>query len=84
MLSEQEAVERAWAVIRATGITVTGLERVRKVQAAQLPPGFTATGDVWAFTFARPKVPGECVAGGDFVHVRVSDRTGEATLVLSK
>jgi len=84
MLTEQEAVERAWAVIRGKGITVTGLESVRKVQTAQMPPAIAALGDIWAVSFGRPKAPGERSPGTDSVFVRVLDRTGEATLMLSK
>jgi len=84
MLTEQEAVERAWTVVRSTDIAVTGLESVRKVQTALMPPSIEALGDIWAVSFARPRVPGERSPGTDSVFVQVSDRTGEATLVLSK
>ena len=84
MLTEREAAERAYALIRARGIAVMGLQSVRKVPAAQLPPSFAARGDVWAVNFTQPTVPGERAADGDVVHVRVYDSTGEAELVLSK
>jgi len=83
MLTEQEAVERAWAVVRAKGIVVTGPESVRKVQTAQMSPPIAAMGDIWAIRFSLPEVPGE-FSPGDSVFVQVLERTGEATLVPSK
>lgn len=65
-------------MVRVKGIEVTGLKSVRRVQTSQMRPAIAAKGDVGSVYFGRPKVPGECVAGGDSVNVRVYDRTGEA------
>ena len=65
MLTEQEAVERAWTVVRSTDIAVTGLESVRKVQTALMPPSIEALGDIWAVSFARPTVGTRVVVVGN-------------------
>jgi hypothetical protein len=85
MLTEQEAIEKAWIVVRREGVLVTGLKNVRKISIEDLLPHMKDSGPIWSVSFAQPAIEGGGrVADGNCVYVRVFDRTGEATIVLSK
>ena len=83
VVTENEAIERAWEAIRCKNVEVVGLVKVKKITTAAISPSVAASGDFWSVRFKRPTTPGE-FSPGDEVIVRVYERTGEAVLVMGK
>ena len=80
-MTEQEAISRAWAVIRQDGASVTGIREIRKLPETILPRSYSGKGDVWSVRFGIP-VPDDCVISPDTIVVHVYDSTGEASIFL--
>jgi hypothetical protein len=83
VLTEDEAINRATLVVREKRITVLAVEHVRKVLAAQAPPGINQLDDLWIVRFSVPTLP-DRASPSDAVIIRVNDRTGAAELVLGR
>ena len=79
MLTEQEAVEKAWALIRERKVHVVGLEHDHKFSTAHATLSSGPRGDFWSVIFAVPRDP-QVRIPGDSVVVLVSDGTGEAVI----
>ncbi len=73
---QQEAVERAWAIIRSRSIDVEGVESAKRSAAGTLP-GNT---DKWIVRFGKKTDP-DTVDSVDSVVVEVNDTSGEAAIV---
>lgn len=77
MITEQEAIERAWILIRREGIKVSEVQSIRKLSASCMPGDLSVGDDIWTVQFALD-LPDDEVWSPEAVFIDVNCRTGEA------
>jgi len=80
MITEQEAVERAWELLRREQIRVRGLRSAQMAAAPRFLPEWAARGEVWEAVFDLD-IPPNCVMSPDIAVIIVDRETGEAESV---
>lgn len=78
MITEQEAVKRAWELVNREKIRVRGLRSAKMGVAPGFLPDWAARGDVWEVVFDLNVPPG---MSPDIAAIIIDRETGEATMV---
>jgi hypothetical protein len=78
MITEQEAVTRAWELVNRERIRVRGLRSAKMGVAPGFLPQWAARGDVWEVIFNLNVPPG---MSPDIAAIIVDRETGEAATV---
>jgi hypothetical protein len=77
MINENEAIERAWELVRRENLRVRQVRFVRKTQAPTFLPDWTSRGQVWQVVFDLD-IPPDRVMSPDTLEIIVDQETGEA------
>jgi hypothetical protein len=78
MITEQEAVKRAWELVDREKIRVRGLRSAKMGIAPGFLPGWASRGEVWEVVFNLAVPPG---MSPDIAAIIVDCETGEAATV---
>jgi hypothetical protein len=80
MITEQEAIERAWDLIRLKQLPVRSVRSVNVDTAPDFLPEWTSRGDVWYVVFDRD-VPADRVISPDIYVIAVDRDTGRTMVI---
>jgi hypothetical protein len=80
MITEQEAVERAWELDRIEKLEVRGVRLVRMDTPPEFLAGWGSRGAAWSVLFDLD-VPPDRVLSPDVVSILVDRQTGEAMVI---
>jgi hypothetical protein len=82
MITEKEAIERAWDLVRRESLRVRDVRSVRQTQAPMSLPDWASRGQVWRVVFDKD-IPPDRVICPDILTVIVDRETGEAVVLAS-
>lgn len=77
MITEKEAIERAWELVRRENLRVRDVRSAREAQAPAFLPNWASRGQVWRVVFDLD-IPPDCVMSPDILVIIVDQQTGEA------
>ena len=78
MITEQEAIERAWELVRREQLRVRDVRSVCETPAPEFLPEWASRGNVWSVVFDLD-VPPDVIRSPDLLEIIVDRETGEAT-----
>ena len=77
MITKQQAIERAWDLVRRDRLAVRGVRSVALDAAPSFEPEWQSRGDIWKVIFDLD-IPPNCVQSPDILVIIVDRETGEA------